>query len=341
MSVDLELLKTILGFVSVFGATVSGVAALLVDYRDKTTGKITKWGRYALLGLGLSFLIGGSNLFLDYTQKEDETRDAVNRAREASEQTLRIVTDIDRTLNPLKDVRATFWATYPFDQPELAQYRQRLDEGVRALLPELRAKHGIVEGADASVTDSDGSIREISILPSSPLFPNRATERFAYTVLANTFLQIKFYKTPIDVSRLSNPFTLKPDLTMSFEPSIGKSIFQIREKYEPKTKKITVYGFEISSDSKYWNSSGKIASVLDLPGCQLVIDVGHTLVSFDEADKRVKPDLATLVLQVADQRGWWLRADKLKRAEPEFGSSVYVHVFPNTYRALLQEAEAE
>ncbi len=164
MPLDFELLKTILGFVSIIGGTVSGVAALLVEYKDKETGKITKWGRYALIGVGASFLIGASNLWLDYTQKKNESRETANKQREASEQTLRIVTDISRTLNPLKDVRASFWATYRFDQPELAKYRERLDEGVHNLLPSMKVKDGryIKDGIygssdDRLLQDSDRS----------------------------------------------------------------------------------------------------------------------------------------------------------------------------------------
>jgi hypothetical protein len=63
MSTNFELFKVILGLFSIIGGTVSGVAALLVDYKDKD-GEITKWGRYAVIGLGASFLIGTSNLRL-------------------------------------------------------------------------------------------------------------------------------------------------------------------------------------------------------------------------------------------------------------------------------------
>jgi hypothetical protein len=117
---DFDLVKTILGLLSIVGATASGIAALLVDFRDKATGKITKWGRYAVLGVGTSFLIGASNLWVDYTQKKLEARETANKSREAAQQTLRIVTDINRSLNLLKDVRASYGAVYPFDEPELA-----------------------------------------------------------------------------------------------------------------------------------------------------------------------------------------------------------------------------
>src|SRR5271168_5401941 len=98
MTFDLDLLKTFLGLFSIAGATTSGVAALVVDYRNKETGKITRWGRYAIFGLATSFLIGVSNLWIDYVEKSRATRTAEEESRVNSEKSLKILTDIERTL---------------------------------------------------------------------------------------------------------------------------------------------------------------------------------------------------------------------------------------------------
>jgi hypothetical protein len=163
MTFDLEFLKVILGILSIFGATASG---LLVEYKDKKTGRITKWGRYALYGLAISFLIGTSNLWIDYAQKSRQTRDDAEKARINTEKTLQIVSDINRSLNPFKDVRVSFSFAYPFDDPDLARYRQRLDEGVRALLPDIRpqreGRQREVQGVKWSMMVGD-TIRTVSI----------------------------------------------------------------------------------------------------------------------------------------------------------------------------------
>jgi len=41
MPSDLELLRVTLGLFSIIGGTLFGIAALLVEYKDKETGKIT------------------------------------------------------------------------------------------------------------------------------------------------------------------------------------------------------------------------------------------------------------------------------------------------------------
>jgi len=66
------------------------------------------------------------------------------------------------------------------------------------------------------------------------------------------------------------------------------------------------------------------AGFAGLPGSQLIVSVGHLLVSFAERDKRVEPDLDILVLHIGERREWWLRGDKLKRVRPDAGSPFYV-----------------
>lgn len=335
MLFDFELLRTVFGLLTIVVGTASGIAALLVDYRDKQTGQITKWGRYAILGIGASFVIGAINLWVDYTQKQLQTREAANRAREASEASLRILTDVTRTLNPLKDVRATYWATYPFDQTELARYRQRLEDGLRALLPSL-SEGKFVQGAHRSWPPGDGTVvEEVTLEQNSPLFPDPNKETFAYTILARTEMRIKVYKTPMDPAVLAKTRTApQPDLQMYF---LGYN--KLREEYNLQKRRISVYGFNIESDPRYWDSSGNIVSVLDLVGAQLVITIHHSTVSFKEPNKRVEAELTDLALKIADRSDWWLRKDKLKLYRDDTASPFYVYVFPNTYESLLLETK--
>ncbi len=340
MPFDLELLKTILSIFSIFVFTASGVAALLVEYKDKATGKITKWGGCALFGLAASFLIGTSNLLIDYTQKSREAREAGNRLREGAEKTLQIVTDISRTLNPLKDVAVEIWLTYPVVHPEFELYRQRLDEGVRALLPSLtKSDFEIVQGVSASRSDGT-TITEVMFNKDSPFFPDKNKERFAYTVLSRINLDISFFKTPIDGENYDS--TPKPDIIMRFEDSVD----HIAVRYDLQSKQITLNGTRIPSDSYYWNSSGAIVSLLDLPGTQLIINADPNIAR--DPHIQVEPDITRIALKFAERREWRLSKDKLKffRSKIYFsettriGHPFYEFVFPKTYQELLSEADA-
>jgi hypothetical protein len=332
LNLSLELFQTILGFLSIVVSTVAGVTALLVEYRDKETGKITKWGRYALIGLATSFLIGGINLSVDYIKKTRESR-------ETAQKTLRIVTEIDRTLNPLKDVRLGFWILYPFDQPELSLYRDRMNRGIIRILPDLQnPKLDLVDGVLANRMDMQGHVLEVQISNDSSLFPNNKTERFAHTVLSDTIVELRFYRKPITFDEFQSVDGPAPDIDMMFEPK-ARDEYQLTAEYELATQKIRARGSNVPTDSKFWRSSGKIASVLDLPGSQLFITAGHTLVSFTERDKRVQPSLESIVVNVAERRGWWIPVTKAKHYTDLSGRPVYVYEFPNTFDDLLKELE--
>jgi hypothetical protein len=188
---DLDLLKAVLGVISILGGTVSGMAALLVDFKDKKSGRVTKWGRYALYGIATSFFIGTSNLWIDYSLKSRDARDAAEKSRANTEKTLQIVTDINRALNPFKDVRISFSLSYPFDHPELARYQRRLAEGVRALLPDIRDGQ-TVKGVSRSMW-SDHTILAVKLHDGSPLLPNPVQRIFSVPSLFSTRLNFKFF----------------------------------------------------------------------------------------------------------------------------------------------------
>ena len=340
MTFDLELLKAILGIISIFAGTAFGVLALLVEYKDKKTGKITRWGRYAILGLAASFLVGALNLWISYTQKSHEAQVAAERSREAAEKTLQIVTDISRSLNPLKDVTVDFWLSYPFDAPELVQYRERLDKGVTALLPDLmKSDEKSVQGVYASIVEPDGKIIQVTIEKDSPLFPSESTENFANTILSYPFLTLYFFKDTVDPKTIGEFSSPDPDIKMGIEGSWDRNEFNL--EFDLQTKKISIYGHGISSDPKYWDSSGTIVSALDLPGTQLTIQAMHPRVDNSEPEKRVEAEFNSIVLNIAERRGWWLRKDKLKMYGSPSAGRIYSYLFPKTYQELLSEVEAQ
>src|SRR5262245_25265881 len=343
MTFDLEFLKAILGIASIFGATVSGVAALLVEYKDRKTGRITKWGRYALCGLAISFLIGTSNLWIDYTEKSRKTRDDAERSRINTEKTLQIVSDINRTLSPFKDVRVTFGISYPFDHPDLARYRQRLDEGVRALLHDIQSSRQEVQGVSFKIGGSDGSIEVVRIHEGSPLLPNESKEYLASEVFFRRGLTLNFFKVPINPSTFDHE---EPDIKISFEDYEYKETIEVH--YDLKRKTITFWGFHILAKPESWDSSGKIVSMLDLPGTQLIIQLEYddAVTFFANLPRpnvhleRINLPHSILVhLSIADRRSWDLPRERFELYKGPKGTTNFVYSFPKTYEEILTETK--
>jgi len=340
---DLEFLRTLLGFFSIIGATVSGIAALFVDLKDKKTGRITKWGRYAVFGLAISFLIGVSNLWIDYTEKARTTKNAAEETRANSEKTLRLLTDISRTLNPFKDVRVTFEITYPFDDPDLLPYRQRLDKGVRAII----AKNNWPEktqGISWQTRDENLNITVVRIDDGSPLLPTTTAEYLARMVFYQRGLILLWFKTPVDPETVDGG--AEADITMK----LGNDQKLILAGYVLKNNIVKFWGENILTESEHWNSSGQIVSLLDLPGSHLIARLEYDeAVTFFENQlfenqplsrlklKRISlPETIFLKITVADRRGWTLRDEDFKKYKGSRGTTNFVYLFPKTYEELLR-----
>ena len=343
MTFDLELLKVILGILSISGATVSGVAALLVEYKDKKTGRITKWGRYALYGIAISFLIGTSNLWIDYTQKSRQASNDAEKSRINTEKTLQIVTDINRTLNPFRDVRVTFHVSYPFDHPDLARYLKRLDEGVCALLPEIQSSRREVQGV-SWVMDRAGTILVVRIHEGSPLFPNKSSEHLAFQVFFRRGLTLNFFKTPINPATFDDDIP-DPDITMGFDGDEYKN--EIEVHYDLERKAVEFVGYGILSKPESWDSSGKIVSMLDLPGTQMIVELEYdqAVTAFANLTQDVQlerinlPHSIHVGLGIADRRELLIRKDKFELDKGPYGTTNFVYTFPKSYEQILNETK--
>jgi hypothetical protein len=332
MTFDIDFLKAILGLLSIVGGTASGIAALLVEYKDKKTGQITKWGCYALFGVAISFLIGASNLWIDYVQKSRETRNAAERARENSERTLQIVTNISRNLNPFKDVRVGFAFSYPFDHPELAQYRNRLDEGVRALLPDIHKSNREIEGV-SWVRMTKDVVDVVGLRNDSPLSPRENDESLAFQVFLRRGLSLYFFKMPINPSAFDLR-TSSPDIQMDFSATSGFDQ-EIEVNYDLQTKTIEFVAYSILSKPESWQSSGKIVSSLDLPETQLIVQLEYdenatALARHRQPLQRIDlPHTISVDVTVGDRRTWDIK--EFEQHKGPRGTTNFVYSFRKSY----------
>jgi hypothetical protein len=336
---DLDFSKTLVGVLSIAVSTASGTAALLVDFKDKSAGKITKWGRYALAGLAVSFLIGTLNQFIDYTAKSRQAQEAAKKAQESSEKTLQIITDLSRTLNPLKDVRAGFWIA-GIEHPELASYKKRLQTAVEAISPRLRSLGDSTNGVSVETLNSEEQKpTEVRINQRSPLWPDAKKERLAYALLTRTGLSAKLYKTPIPAGSLENPWLPAADISMPFEPKqgTGNTI-----RYDVKGKRIILEAYTIPSNPLEWNSSGEITSQVDLAGSQMVVEIPHVWgPELGDNSRPLAPKLSRLVLDIAGRRPWVFQEDDFEYHESNDGFARWSFVFPRTFPEVVSYFDRE
>lgn len=265
--------------------------------------------------------------------------------------------NIQRILLPIKDVFVTFSIEISLDSfPELIAYKERLKTGIEKLLSFYNTENNtdkFIDDTYVSSRNNKNEIEEIEISKKSSLWPNSLTERFAHVVF-DQFGDFYFYKTPIETTRFPylNPIRMtiisdsiynlikpinwiNPDLKMSFEEDHEKND-QISMHYNVRTNQISLWGFRIKSDPHYWETNGKIISILDLASSQVFIDFGHLKVSFKPEDdnKRVKGKLRYMSLDMTDGINIDITSKDMKFYDNE-SSRYYVYIFPNDINKLI------
>lgn len=343
-------LGTILASLKFTGIGLSmafGVLALLTKYRDDD-GSITRWGRFALVGVFTSGLASAGAQSVELALSNEARRAAELRTLAELELNTRLLTNIERGLNPLSDVRASFWLSVSLGDPELLGFTKRFEEAVEPLVNRWEADplSRDDDRAYPSSTDMNGKVLSVSVRQNSPLFPQRSTERFAYTVFENSTITLYFYRTPIEIQKFPHFGAIEPgrvvkepDIVMYFEQDYD-SPWDISLEYEPPTGAFRVKGSSILSDARYWNSSGEIISLLDLTGAQVFITAGHTLVSFEEPNKRVHPEVDAVILDIGSRKGLWFRRTKLiLHKNPIDGETVYEYRFPKTFEGVVADLQ--
>lgn len=189
----IDLLLLITRSTSILLAGAFGVLGLTVEYRRKDTGEITRWGRIALIG----FVVSTTVLLASQTiQTVEDSRQArgVSKNKNAADQLERqgeMLLQLQRTLNPLEDVRLTYWLAFLSEDPAVRQYVRRIDDTAWAIAKgQLAHEIGYVD-----VSKSTSGPEQISIPQFSPLMPG-ATEVSLAHVVQYAGLTVEAYRKP-------------------------------------------------------------------------------------------------------------------------------------------------
>jgi hypothetical protein len=344
MMIALNILK-LLGLV-LTGAF--GILGLLTDFRDDKTKKITKWGKIALLGIILSTALSIVAQLLESAKSVREARESEKQARDQITKSNEILNNLNRSLNPLTNVRITYWLKVPINAPELAAYRKRLTHGVAGLLADGRID-AKMRTAFVARSNQKGQAEVVGIPRGSSLMPRR-DEAIAYYLIRYSGLQFSFLKNHYnDADFVGDPSKRpRPDLFFGVITEFGGKSRRNRNyslDYDLRTKELTLYASDLLADPQSWTSDNQIQAVPDLPNVQMAVTIDDTFVpritKMGERDKqgiilsrvRSQMELDALILKI-NTRELWIKRSMVSDFRRVTGGTapiaVYLTVFPKS-----------
>lgn len=270
-----ELLLALLQVLGVILAGGFGLLGLLTKYRDEA-GRITRWGRVALVGVVVSTLVAVSAQALEAVRKSRESKASAQR-------TERIIAEVMRAVHPLTDIELTSWILLPWDHAEVRGYRARVEPQLRRIdaewdgnafkQPRSCGRLSCFAGnqqshAITAKTVAEFSTKVISFGSKSPLFP-RETSESPPRHLTRTQIHIAIYKDHIDPTHFmamwsgsSDPVDLRfsvrsDDPKLTYELAHQKMILYLTGKARPRPEM----------------SKGTIVAIPDLAGTQMIVSL--------------------------------------------------------------------
>lgn len=254
-----------------------GVFATLHDYRDKTTGRLTRWGQVAIAGLITSAAVAVVAQVVEEALKDKSTKEAALQAAASAAKSEAVVQDLARVLQPLNlDGIHIHDLGVPLTEDRFKKLRSRVD--ANAADYKRRYEEGRIRMSDSSGTSSSSAACEkltnrcsplaVEVNETSPVFPRDPLERAVFRVSS---VVVALYRTPIDPARfeqLVHGSSDEPDLSMHFGDITGKDTLSLSR--EVATGSYALKGAFFSSFLKQ-DASGRVLSIPDLAGSQLFV----------------------------------------------------------------------
>lgn len=281
---------SILRLLGIVLSGIFGVLGLLTEFKDKDTGNVTRWGRIALAGIGLSTIIALAAGVLEARKAASDAREAERQTRLQLEHSNKILADLRRTLDPLTNIRVSYELKFPLNSVQFARYRRRLERGLKALLAtpsQSRTRQGVV----ILPPPAEGKPELVRISRRSPLRP-QPEDGIPYYVVGMPEVDFEFFLTPPP----PRTFTMA-----DFVISIGEGFPKAEQggpsyalQYDLAKRELTLDVSNLSSVPQSLFGTGKIKSASDLGGTHLFVTFvlpfpGHTMhsdLARDDAETR-------------------------------------------------------
>lgn len=311
---------------------VLGVVGVLFNFK-KSNGHVTPWGLVVILGIVLSATVGVVTSVIEgYKARSD--------AAQQSARTERLLKELTRAIQPITELHLTHWTSLPSEAPIVHSYLEKVAKRVERRAHEsLEFKLPFRRDSDIDVSASDmnGPIT-INIPPKSKFWPTG--EESPIGILTNSFqFGVHLRKTPIEAESFDSVISVddgKSDWIAMGYPFSDRNVLS----YSPRTKEIEIFGSS-EYDRKLWRSNGKITSVEDLHGAQLILIPPHALdfelpqpyAKFDRPALRELSrmvELRTVALHFGAGREIWIDGKAFKKTRFKHGYPAFSITLPNT-----------
>ena len=186
------------------------------------------------------------------------------------------------------------------------------------------------------------TVKLVTISEGSPLLPN-ASEHLATKLFFRRGLMLYWFKSPIDPTTFDDNADPHADITMELGSVTDDDPRKIDVQYDLETKEVRFRAAGAQTRPENWESSGKIVSLLDLAGSQLIVQLEYdsAVTSFENSDDRLKrinlPESISITIGVGDRRGRYLSKSDFKKYKGPSGTTNFVYLFPKTDAELLQQ----
>jgi hypothetical protein len=336
----MESLLLILKLLGVVFTAAFGIIGTMQEFRSQS-GKLTKWGKAAVVGALVSLFVAVSAQFVDNHLQKIAAQKAAAQALDSTQRTEKIVSELNRTMQPIESI-SVFVADLgvPMDDPLLQDYKVRLDNGLEEFLRSNPLERPFPPGMAIPGTKSVNGISvpsHITVSRSSPLFPDPHRESLARAVLDVEFLELAFYKVRIDASEFRpffHGFSHDPDLRVE---CFIKGSLNIQKSLETETFQLTGL---LGSERAHWeNNTGKIAAIPDLVNAQLFIAVGPLGVEGQNdqfLELRRRFSLNDINLSFGN-RSRWIRSSMVKQHSSADGVTFWEFIFPGNEADLFAD----
>jgi hypothetical protein len=264
---DTNVILAILKLAAIMLSGILGVVGLLVSYKDKD-GKVTKWGRRALIAVVTSSLVAALTQGVEVYKQRREASQADKRRQEENKTNNKLLTEISRAVYPLTDLSITASAYFPLTHPQLKSYLERLDRTAHICTQPPKPTLGQCAGLYPFTNiDENGRSTPIGVTtdPKSSVSPTESTDKLAWRTTAVFGIEVKIYKKPISRSEFDAQGLREADLHFRVRANETTLAYMFAKP------RIEVYGKHMRVDSDDVNSNGSVTSITDLSGAQMFI----------------------------------------------------------------------